>query len=67
MKWGTGAAALFAFLAARALAPDPFRKADGMNKAPELEGGTAWLNTEKPLRLTDLKGKIILLDFWTFG
>jgi DNA-binding beta-propeller fold protein YncE len=34
-------------------------------KAPELEGGIAWLNTAGPLRLKDLKGKIVLLDFWT--
>lgn len=34
--------------------------------APELEGGTAWLNTAGPLRLKDLKGKVVLLDFWTF-
>jgi sugar lactone lactonase YvrE len=34
-------------------------------KAPELEGGVAWLNTAGPLRLKDLKGKIVLLDFWT--
>ncbi len=34
--------------------------------APELEGGIAWLNTGGPLSLKkDLKGKIVLLDFWT--
>jgi len=42
--------------------PPPPRK---LMKAPELEGGVAWLNTGKPLTLKDLKGKIVLLDFWT--
>ena len=36
-------------------------------RAPELNGGTSWLNTEKPLSLAALKGKIVLLDFWTYG
>lgn len=33
--------------------------------APELRG-TAWLNTERPLTLADLRGKLVLLDFWTY-
>ena len=34
--------------------------------APELDGGIAWLNTGGPISLKkDLKGKIVLLDFWT--
>jgi DNA-binding beta-propeller fold protein YncE len=38
---------------------------EGAVAAPELEGGTAWLNTAGPIRLADLKGHIVLLDFWT--
>jgi len=37
--------------------PPPARK---LMKAPELEGGVAWLNTGKPLSLKDLKGKVVL-------
>jgi len=34
-------------------------------RAPELRG-SAWFNTEHPLTLADLRGKLILLDFWTY-
>ena len=36
-------------------------------RAPELTGGRGWLNTDKPLTLAALKGKVVLLDFWTYG
>lgn len=36
-------------------------------RAPEIEGGRGWLNTDKPLSLAALKGKLVLLDFWTYG
>jgi len=35
-------------------------------KAPDFDGGVAWFNTDKPIKIADLKGKIVLLDFWTF-
>ncbi len=36
-------------------------------RAPELTGARGWLNTDKPLSLAALKGKVVLLDFWTYG
>jgi thiol-disulfide isomerase/thioredoxin len=36
-------------------------------RAPELTGDHGWLNTDKPLSLAALKGKVVLLDFWTYG
>ena len=36
-------------------------------RAPEITGGRGWLNTDKPLSIAGLKGKFILLDFWTYG
>ena len=34
-------------------------------EAPEIEAG-AWLNSP-PLRRSDLEGKVVLVEFWTFG
>ncbi|MCS7045597.1 MAG: thioredoxin-like domain-containing protein, partial [Gemmataceae bacterium] len=33
--------------------------------APSLDGGTDWINVAAPLSLEDLRGRIVLLDFWT--
>ena len=35
--------------------------------APEFPPGLDWLNTGYPLSLEALRGKIVLLDFWTYG
>jgi thiol-disulfide isomerase/thioredoxin len=50
----------------------PAAKTDNPNQeparvqAPELDGGVEWLNCAGPIRLKDLRGKIVLLDFWTY-
>jgi thiol-disulfide isomerase/thioredoxin len=41
--------------------------AQSPNSAVELTPTGGWLNTAKPLSLKSLKGKVVLLDFWTYG
>ena len=36
-------------------------------RAPEFAAGLEWLNTPRPLSLRELRGKIVLLEFWTFA
>jgi len=35
-------------------------------KAPEFPEGLAWVNTPRPVELRQLRGKFVLLDFWTY-
>jgi hypothetical protein len=37
----------------------------GTVRAPEFPSGLAWFNT-RPLTMTDLRGKLVILDFWTY-
>jgi thiol-disulfide isomerase/thioredoxin/sugar lactone lactonase YvrE len=39
---------------------------EGKVNAPEFPEGMEWLNTERPLTIRQLKGKVVLLDFWTY-
>ncbi|HVP10550.1 MAG TPA: thioredoxin-like domain-containing protein [Phycisphaerae bacterium] len=34
--------------------------------APEFGAATMWLNTDKPLTLKQLRGQVVLIDFWTY-
>jgi thiol-disulfide isomerase/thioredoxin len=42
---------------------DPFPR---KTPAPPLSGGEEWLNTAEPITLESLRGKVVLLDFWTY-
>ena len=38
----------------------------GKVTAPEFPVDVDWINTNEPIRMADLKGKLVLLDFWTY-
>ncbi|AWZ05658.1 MULTISPECIES: NHL domain-containing thioredoxin family protein [unclassified Streptomyces] len=53
--------------AAPALTPAPAPRRRARVRAPELIGKGGWLNTGgKELTLADLRGKCVVVDFWTF-
>lgn len=37
-----------------------------LGPAPEVNN-EIWINSDEPLRLEGLRGKVVLLEFWTFG
>ncbi len=38
----------------------------GKVNAPDFPQGMEWVNTDRPLTLEELRGRIVLLDFWTY-
>jgi thiol-disulfide isomerase/thioredoxin len=43
-----------------------FASLPDLGPAPELTNDI-WLNVESPLRLADLRGKVVIVEMWTFG
>lgn len=39
---------------------------EGRVHAPDFPEGLQWLNTENPISMAHLNGKVVLLDFWTY-
>jgi len=39
---------------------------EGKVRAPEFPAGLEWFNVPRPLTLAGLRGKVLLLDFWTY-
>ena len=38
----------------------------GTVRAPDFPVGLDWLNVSRPLTLADLRGRLAIIDFWTF-
>src|SRR2546423_15511104 len=45
----------------------PMQSYAGSIHAPEFPAGLDWINIDHPLTMKDLRGKVVLLDFWTYG
>lgn len=46
--------------------PESHASLPDLGPAPELTN-EIWLNVDAPLRLADLRGKVVAIDMWTFG
>ena len=42
------------------------RSFSGQLAAPEFPDSLEWVNTDRSLTMEQLRGKIVVLDFWTY-
>ncbi|MEK6823279.1 MAG: redoxin domain-containing protein, partial [Nanoarchaeota archaeon] len=47
--------------------PDAQAKASKYSMAPELSGIVGYINAEEGLKIADFRGKVVLIDFWTYS
>ena len=38
----------------------------GRVRAPDFPQGLDWINVARPLHIADLRGRLAIIDFWTF-
>jgi hypothetical protein len=38
----------------------------GTVRAPDFPEGLEWINVARPLHIADLRGRLAIIDFWTF-
>jgi len=50
----------------QAISPGSTPALANLGPAPEL-ANNVWINSPEPLRLSDLRGKVVLIEMWTFG
>ena len=58
--------ALFFLTCCLLLGPGPVHAARPGDRAPEIAAGSVWIGSE-PTSLAVLRGRVVLVNFWTFG
>ena len=54
-------------LASKSVLPTAAVALPDLGLAPDFVGITQWLNTSTPVSLSQLRGKVVLVDFWTYA